>query len=120
VPIKYPWDVLRATELFLSTVPKEGHRGEGVFVHPGATVSGPVILGERAAIGEGAVVEASVLWEDARIGESARVSGSIIAAGAQVGDAATVRDAVLADAAQVAAGHQLPEAARLMPGETAG
>ncbi len=99
----------------------EGHvlLGAGARIGSGARIVGPSVLGDRAAVGAGAVVEGSVLWEDARVGAGARVSGSIVAAGAVIGDRAVVADAVLADGARVPDGVALPPGARLMPGEVA-
>ena len=45
-------------------------------------------------MGEGAVVEGSVVWERSRIGAGARVLGSIVAGAALPADA-VVRDAIV-------------------------
>jgi len=94
--------------------------GRGAAIASSARIIGPVVIGDQASIGEGAVVESSVLWERVAVGESARVSGSIVGGRVSIEAAASVRDAVLADGAMVAAAHQLAAGAKLMPGERAG
>lgn len=56
-----------------------------------ATVGGRSALGRGCTIGEGAVVEGSVLFDGARIEAGAVVRGSIVGPGARVGENAIVR-----------------------------
>ncbi len=91
------WDILEGR--VASRVKPTGH---GMFLGAEATVADSATLGPRAVIstgcevGEGALVEGSVLLDGATIGEGAKVSGSILSAGASVAPGAEVTDSVLA------------------------
>jgi mannose-1-phosphate guanylyltransferase len=73
----------------------------GLFVSPGAEVSGDATIGPRAVISagcvvaDGAEVRGSVLLEGCTVGEGASIGGSILAAGVTVEDGATLADAVV-------------------------
>jgi bifunctional UDP-N-acetylglucosamine pyrophosphorylase/glucosamine-1-phosphate N-acetyltransferase len=88
VPIKYPWDVLSATELMLAQLTKDGTRppGAGTFVHPTATVSGPVLLGERVRVFAGAaIVGPAIVGDDTIVGNGALIRGAIVGRGCTIG-----------------------------------
>jgi mannose-1-phosphate guanylyltransferase len=92
---------------------------EGAAIGDGVRIIGPAVLGARTIVGEGAVLERSVLWDGASVGAHAHVTGSILATGVVVESAATLTDAVLASGAQVSEGRALDPGARLMPNERA-
>jgi UDP-N-acetylglucosamine diphosphorylase / glucose-1-phosphate thymidylyltransferase / UDP-N-acetylgalactosamine diphosphorylase / glucosamine-1-phosphate N-acetyltransferase / galactosamine-1-phosphate N-acetyltransferase len=102
VPIKYPWDVLRAAELFLGNLPNEVRRGEGVFVHPSATVSGPVWLGDRVRIFAGAaVLGPAIVGSGTLVGNGALIRASIVGRDCIVGFATEVARSYLGDGCEL-------------------
>jgi bifunctional UDP-N-acetylglucosamine pyrophosphorylase/glucosamine-1-phosphate N-acetyltransferase len=102
VPIKYPWDVLRATELLLRGLPDDVRRGERVSVHPSATVSGPVWLGDGVRIFAGAaVLGPAIVGSGSLIGNGALVRGSIVGRDCIVGFATEVARSYLGDGCEL-------------------
>ena len=89
--------------------------GAGTRIGRGARITGPTIIGRDNIIGDGTMIDASVVWEEARIGTGARISGSILGAYAGIGDRAVVVDAVLGNGAEVQEDHELERGARVMP-----
>jgi bifunctional UDP-N-acetylglucosamine pyrophosphorylase/glucosamine-1-phosphate N-acetyltransferase len=102
VPIKYPWDVLRASELFLGALPNEVRQGQGVVVHPGATVAGPVWLGDRVRIFAGAaVLGPAIIGSGSLVGNGALIRGSIVGRECIVGFATEVARSYLGDGCEL-------------------
>jgi bifunctional UDP-N-acetylglucosamine pyrophosphorylase/glucosamine-1-phosphate N-acetyltransferase len=104
VPIKYPWDVLSATELMLAQLTKDGTRppGAGTFVHPTATVTGPVLLGERVRVFAGAaIVGPAIVGDDTIVGNGALVRASIVGRGCTVGFTTEVARSYLGDGCEL-------------------
>ncbi|MGQ9825018.1 MAG: sugar phosphate nucleotidyltransferase [Desulfotomaculales bacterium] len=82
--------------------------GEGVDIHPGARLTGPVLIGDGSYVGKEAVLEPytvigngclirekatlkrSVLWNNVYVGAGARLSGAVVCSRAQVQAAAEV------------------------------
>ncbi|MGH3089682.1 MAG: sugar phosphate nucleotidyltransferase [Rubrobacteraceae bacterium] len=82
-----------------------------------ATVGGRVSLGENCRIGEGAVVEGSILLDGATVEAGAVVRGSILGPGARVGQNAIVRGlSVLGANSVVGEGNVLDQGIRINPG----
>jgi len=75
-----------------------------------------VVVGEGAAVGEGAEIDDSVLHPGAVVGPDARVVGSIIGPRSEVGAGATVIASTLAEGARVRPGAVL-DGARVSAGE---
>ncbi|TAK21164.1 MAG: hypothetical protein EPO26_14600 [Chloroflexota bacterium] len=91
VPIKYAWDVLRATALILDGLPAGLERADDVVIHPHATVSGHVRLGRGVKIfAGGAVVGPAIIGDGTIIGNGALVRGSIVGARCIVGFGAEI------------------------------
>ena len=90
-------DVL-AGKTGLPPAPGAVESSPGVWVQPGASVApdaalvAPVLIGERARVGSGARVEASVLGADTTVGEGAVVLRSVLLAGSEVGEGTKVTD----------------------------
>jgi mannose-1-phosphate guanylyltransferase len=83
----------------------------------GATVGGRSSLGRECRIGEGAVVEGSILFDGAEVEADAVVRGSIIGPGARVGHEAIVRGlSVLGARCVVGEGNVLDQGIRINPG----
>src|SRR5918993_1677007 len=89
---------------------------ECVLEH-GATVGGRSSLGRYCRIGEGAVVEGSILFDGAEIEADAVVRGSIIGPRARVGQEAIVRGlSVVGAGCVVSEGNVLDQGVRINPG----
>jgi NDP-sugar pyrophosphorylase family protein len=73
----------------------------GADIDPTATLVAPVLLGAGAAVGPGAVVQASVLGPSSCVGPASRVERSVLLAGARLGPEAAAVDAVIGPAATV-------------------
>jgi bifunctional UDP-N-acetylglucosamine pyrophosphorylase/glucosamine-1-phosphate N-acetyltransferase len=98
VPIKYPWDVLRATELFLRRLPPAASRGRDVFVHPNATIGGAVALGDGVKLFAGAaVVGPAMIGAGTILGNGALVRGSIVGRNCVVGYGAEIARSYVGD-----------------------
>ena len=83
----------------------------------GATVGGRSSLGRGCRIGEGAVVEGSILFDGAEVEPGAVVRGSIIGPGARVGEDAIVRGlSVLGARCVIGEGNVLDQGVRINPG----
>jgi mannose-1-phosphate guanylyltransferase len=81
-----------------------------------ATIGGRSSLGRGCRVGEGAVVEGSILLEGAEIEAGAIVRGSIIGMGARVGQDAIVRGlSVLGAGCVVGEGNVLDQGIRINP-----
>jgi mannose-1-phosphate guanylyltransferase len=82
-----------------------------------ATVGGRSSLGRGCIIGEGAVVEGSILFDGAEVEADAVVRGSIIGPGARVGQEAIVRGlSVLGARCVVGEGNVLDQGIHINPG----
>jgi mannose-1-phosphate guanylyltransferase len=82
-----------------------------------ATVGGRSSLGRGCRIGEGAVVEGSILFDGAEVEPDAVVRGSIIGPGARVGQEAIVRGlSVLGARCVVGEGNVLDQGIHINPG----
>lgn len=107
-----------------STVPGKGVKvlppvsvAGGCVLENGATVGGRSSLGRGCKIGEGAVVEGSILLDGAKVEADAVVRGSIIGPGARVGQEAIVRGlSVLGAGCVIGEGNVLDQGVRINPG----
>jgi mannose-1-phosphate guanylyltransferase len=89
----------------------------GCVLENGATVGGRSSLGRRCKIGEGALVEGSILFDGVEIEPGAMVRGSIIGPGARVGQEAIVRGlSVLGAGCVIGEGNVLDQGIRINPG----
>lgn len=90
---------------------------EGCVLERGATVGGRSALGRECRIGEGALVEGSILFDGVEIEPGAVVRGSIIGPRARVGQDAIVRGlSVLGAGCVIDEGNVLDQGARINPG----
>lgn len=93
--IKYPWDVLKAMELFFKyRLPKRKGKkpsvarsatvtgpvifGEGVKIFEGAKVKGPAYIGAGTIIGNGALIRESMIGKNCVVGYNTEVTRSYI------------------------------------------
>lgn len=99
----YPWDLLQLTDALAPDAAREPDAegasvlgpvavGEGVTIEPGAIVRGPASLGDNVQVGAGALVSESVVMDDATIGPGAHVERSVVGDGTRIeGGAQLVR-----------------------------
>jgi len=82
-----------------------------VWADPSAQVAGRLgphcLIGEQAAIAEGAVVSDSVMGAGSRVGTGAVVSRSVLMAGAEVRSGAVVQDSIVGPRSVVGAGARV-------------
>jgi NDP-sugar pyrophosphorylase family protein len=71
--------------------------GEGVQLGAGVRIVGPSVVGDGVAIGDGALVERSILWNDVSVGARAVVRDAIVGKGYDIGTSATLTDAIVAN-----------------------
>src|SRR5919199_1270632 len=89
----------------------------GCVLENGATVGGRSSLGRGCKIGEGALVEGSILFDGVEIEPGALVRGSVIGPGARVGQEAIVRGlSVLGAGCVIGEGNVLDQGIRIHPG----
>jgi mannose-1-phosphate guanylyltransferase len=86
-------------------------------VSPTAILRDGTYVGPGAKIGDGAVVEASVIFPNVEIGANAQVSKSIVSTGAVVGANSKITEAVIAELVTIGEGSVLESGARVFPGE---
>jgi UDP-N-acetylglucosamine diphosphorylase / glucose-1-phosphate thymidylyltransferase / UDP-N-acetylgalactosamine diphosphorylase / glucosamine-1-phosphate N-acetyltransferase / galactosamine-1-phosphate N-acetyltransferase len=88
-PIKYPWHVLGAMELFLKRLrpmagpPRPGISGtvvleDDVVLYPGAVVVGPSYIGSGVRIGNASLVRGSMVGRDTDVGYGCEVARSYV------------------------------------------
>lgn len=84
----------------------------GVWVQPGATIApdaelvAPVLVGERATVGSGARIEASVLGADVEVGTGASLTRSVALDAVSVAPGASITDEVVAPDAALPCGQR--------------
>ena len=89
---------------------------DGASVAPEALVAGGSVIGRRAQIGVGALIDGSIVMDDAIVGNGALVRGSVLGAGATVGENSTLTDVVVGAGAHIGSGNELVAGARIWPG----
>jgi mannose-1-phosphate guanylyltransferase len=89
----------------------------GCVLEDKATVGGRSSLGRGCKIGEGAVVEGSILFDGAEVEADAVVRGSIIGPNARIGQEAIVRGlSILGAGCVIGEGNVLDQGVRINPG----
>jgi NDP-sugar pyrophosphorylase family protein len=92
--------------------------GDGARVAPRGRLLGEVVLGPGVVVGEGAVVEASVVWAGAVLEKGCRVAQSVIGQGCRIEAGAAVGvGSVLSDTCIVEAAAEVAAGSVLRPGE---
>lgn len=93
---------------------------DGAWVHPEAVVMGGTAVGRGASVGEGAVVQSSVLLDGAVVEAGATVRRSVLGVGARVGARSWLDGVVVGDGGTVGADNELVEGARVWAGAVLG
>lgn len=115
-----------SADLVLGNAPSPLVRGNtgDAFVDASAQVSPTAVLrngtyvGPGAKIGDGVVVDASVIFPNVEIGNNTSVTKSIVSTGASVGANSRITDAVIAELVTVGENSVLESGARVFPGES--
>ncbi len=99
-------DVLRGLRPDVA-LPECTETSPGIWLAPGARVGGAclghVFVGASAAVGQGAVLEESVLAARVQVAAGARISHSLVLGGAAIGPDAVVEDSIVGPGASIGA-----------------
>jgi len=88
--------------------------GRDVRLAPGAVIGPYAVVGDGCSIGDGATVKDSILWDGVVVGNGAVVDWSIVASRARIGEHAIVKSgSVIGHDAVIAPGRIVEENARL-------
>ncbi len=90
--------------------------GRGSRVAADAIVGGRAVLGEGVIVENGARVESSVLLDGAKIGARTTVSGSILGPNVEIGEDCHIGGVVLGERVTIGADNVLAAGARIFPG----
>jgi mannose-1-phosphate guanylyltransferase len=89
--------------------------GDNCAIGRKVQLSGPMVIGHSSTIGDGAIVEDSVIWNNVVIESGATVKRSIIADNCRIGVASTIMDAVISNNVTVAVGYMLKPGSKIWP-----
>ncbi|MEO7100426.1 MAG: hypothetical protein ABI162_13775 [Luteolibacter sp.] len=118
--IRYPWDFLRANELFVSSLTKDSiagvihplaviegviHLGEGTRILPGVFIEGNVVIGANCKIGPNCYIRGNTsIGDGCHIGQSVEIKNCLILSKTNVGHLSYVGDSVLGEKVNLGAG----------------
>ncbi len=118
--IRYPWDLLRANELYISAlchslIDGEVHPlavvegmlqiGSGSRVLPGVFIEGNVVIGTNCKIGPNCYVRGNTsIGDGCHIGQSVEIKNCLILANTNVGHLSYVGDSILGEKVNLGAG----------------
>lgn len=118
--LRYPWDLLRANELFISALTGnsihgdvhqsaviEGaiHLGIGTRILPGVFIEGNVIIGDNCKIGPNCYIRGNTsIGDKCHIGQSVEIKNCLILSNTNVGHLSYIGDSVLGEKVNLGAG----------------
>ncbi len=118
--IRYPWDFLRANELFISAMAGssihgeihpsavvEGsiHLGLGTRILPGVFIEGNVVIGANCKIGPNCYIRGNTsIGDSCHIGQSVEIKNCLILSNTNVGHLSYIGDSVLGEKVNLGAG----------------
>ncbi|GAA5116591.1 hypothetical protein JIN84_18745 [Luteolibacter yonseiensis] len=118
--IRFPWDVLRANELFVSALTGssvhgdihpsaviEGniHLGVGTRILPGVFIEGNVVIGDNCKIGPNCYIRGNTsIGDKCHIGQSVEIKNCLILSHTNVGHLSYIGDSVLGEKVNLGAG----------------
>lgn len=118
--IRYPWDILRANEIFVAAISEpsihgqvhasavvEGviHLGEGTRILPGVFIEGNVVIGSNCKIGPNCYIRGNTsIGDHCHIGQSVEIKNCVILSKTNVGHLSYVGDSVLGEKVNFGAG----------------
>lgn len=119
-PIRYPWDLLRANEQYLSHLAGERidgsvhpaaviegtlHLGTGSRILPGVYIEGNVVIGADCKIGPNCYIRGNTsIGDNCHIGQSVEIKNCLILSKTNVGHLSYVGDSVLGETVNLGAG----------------
>ncbi len=118
--IRYPWDLLRANELYVSSLTEnvilgevhplaviEGivHIGPGTRILPGVFIEGNVVIGANCKIGPNCYIRGNTsIGDHCHIGQSVEIKNCLILSNTNVGHLSYIGDSVLGERVNLGAG----------------
>lgn len=87
--------------------------GEGCTVGKGANIKGPTSVGKRCNIGNDAAIEGSIIWGNVKIASGASIKNSIIASECVIGQGAVLNGCILGEGVKVGEGKVLAARTRI-------
>lgn len=118
--IRYPWDLLRANELYVSALAGDSihgevhpsaviegtlHLGAGTRILPGVFIEGNVVIGDNCKIGPNCYIRGSTsIGDQCHIGQSVEIKNCLILSRTNVGHLSYVGDSVLGEGVNFGAG----------------
>ena len=118
--IRYPWDLLRANELYVAGLTEsriegevhplaviEGvlHLGKGSRILPGVFIEGNVVIGENCKIGPNCYIRGNTsIGDNCHIGQSVEIKNCVILSRSNVGHLSYIGDSILGEGVNLGAG----------------
>ena len=118
--IRYPWDLLRANELYVGGLTEnriegevhplaviEGvlHLGKGSRILPGVFIEGNVVIGENCKIGPNCYIRGNTsIGDKCHIGQSVEIKNCLILSNTNVGHLSYIGDSILGAGVNLGAG----------------
>ncbi len=121
--IRYPWDLLKANELYVSSLTEskiEGFVhpnaviegivcvGKGTRILPGVFIEGNVVIGENCKIGPNCYIRGNTsIGDHCHIGQSVEIKNCLILSNTNIGHLSYVGDSVLGEKVNLGAGTNI-------------
>ena len=118
--IRYPWDLLRANELYVSALTGPSihgeihpaavingtlHLGLGTRILPGVFIEGNVVIGDNCKIGPNCYIRGNTsIGDSCHIGQSVEIKNSLILSHTNVGHLSYIGDSMLGEKVNLGAG----------------
>lgn len=118
--IRYPWDILRANELYVSALTGDSihgdihpaaviegslHLGLGTRILPGVFIEGNVVIGANCKIGPNCYIRGNTsIGDHCHIGQSVEIKNCLILSRTNVGHLSYIGDSVLGEKVNLGAG----------------
>jgi carbonic anhydrase/acetyltransferase-like protein (isoleucine patch superfamily) len=118
--IRYPWDLLRANELYVSALTGDSihgeiypsaviegtlHLGLGSRILPGVFIEGNVVIGDNCKIGPNCYIRGNTsIGDKCHIGQSVEIKNCLILSNTNVGHLSYIGDSVLGEKVNLGAG----------------
>lgn len=118
--IRYPWDLLRVNELYVSSLTEDSiqgeihpsaviegivHIGPGTRILPGVFIEGNVVIGANCKIGPNCYIRGNTsIGDHCHIGQSVEIKNCLILSHTNVGHLSYIGDSVLGEKVNLGAG----------------
>lgn len=119
LPTGYPWDLINASEVLIEDLKEdikgeveEGATikgpikvGEGTLIKSGAYIEGPIIIGDNCTIGPNCYIrKGTVIGNNCKIGNAVEIKNSIIMNNTNVGHLSYIGDTIIGEGSNMGAG----------------